>query len=105
MKSVGGMKSKVTFVNAADGRNIELQMKTGMISKSVEIRLADSDTIIASIEISKFLSTKFIILVTPNVDVSLVVAMCICLYERIKADSSGNPAEAGNSVRGGISFR
>jgi hypothetical protein len=83
------MKNKISFINAADGRNVQLQMQMSMFDKTVDIRLADSDRVIARIERPRWLSTKFVMTVTPNVDTSLVVAICICLYERIKAGATG----------------
>jgi hypothetical protein len=81
--------NKITFVNAADGRNVELQMKKGTVNKTVEIRFADCNTVVAKIERS-YWPSKFVITVTPNVDVSLVVAICICHYKRVAAAAAGS---------------
>jgi len=91
----GSMKNKISFINAGDERDVQLTMKMGTFDKTVDIRLADSDTVIASIERPRFMSAKFVMTISPNVDTSLVVAMCICLHERIEAKKSSGSGAAG----------
>jgi hypothetical protein len=77
------MKSNFNFINAADGKNFKLEVEMGIQDQIVDIRLADSDMVIASIERSGWSLTNFAITIAPHVDIALVVAMCICLHQRM----------------------
>ncbi|KAF2207234.1 hypothetical protein CERZMDRAFT_51442 [Cercospora zeae-maydis SCOH1-5] len=88
--SLGSSKSTVTFVNAADARPMELQVKGDWLDRSAKITLAsDRDRVVAQMSRS-FLNAReivgnkqtYYVTVAPNVDLSLIAAICVAIDER-----------------------
>lgn len=85
-------KSTITFLNAADGKQTTLKMKGDFLDRMTEIRLGDSDTIVARIDRHMFSGwatfggpQTYFVTIAPNMDMVLVVAMCLCMDERRRA--------------------
>lgn len=85
--SIGSSKSTVKFVNAADRAPIELQVKGDWFDRSATIKLGER--VVAQImrsfanarEIFASKQTYFVT-VAPNVDLSLIAAICVAIDER-----------------------
>lgn len=85
--SIGSSKSTVKFVNAADRAPIELQVKGDWFDRSATIKLGER--VVARImrsfanarEIFASKQTYFVT-VAPNVDLSLIAAICVAIDER-----------------------
>lgn len=82
-------KSTVTFTNAADGKETTLKMKGNFLDRMMEIKLGDSDTVVARIDRQMFSGWSmfggpqtYFVTIAPNMDMALVVAMCLCMDER-----------------------
>ncbi|KAF2720326.1 DUF567-domain-containing protein, partial [Polychaeton citri CBS 116435] len=82
-----GSKSTVEFQNASDSSTVELSVKGDWIDRSAKITLGDRP--VAEIA-RKFLNVReifggqqtYYVTVAPNVDLSLIAAICVCLDER-----------------------
>jgi len=87
--------STINFLNAADGKQTMLKMKGDFSDRMTEIKLGDSDTVVARIDRQMFSGWSMVggpqtyfATIAPNVDMALVVAMCLCVDERRKNQAS-----------------
>ncbi|TFL02371.1 tubby C-terminal-like domain-containing protein [Pterulicium gracile] len=84
----GGASISTTFVNAADGRNLELCLVGDFFNMEAIITLGEGGPAIATIS-RDYLNTRemfsgqqtYFLTVAPGVDVSLLSALCVCLDE------------------------
>jgi uncharacterized protein YxjI len=79
-------KSTVEFKNAADGRHVELEVKGDWFDRSAEITCGGQA--VAHIgrsffNVHQIFADKqtYFVKVAPNVDLTLVAAICVCLDE------------------------
>lgn len=88
--SIGSSKSTVKFVNASDRRPMELLVKGDWLDRSAKISLASApDRVVAQMSRS-FLNAReiignkqtYFVTVAPNVDLSLIAAICVAIDER-----------------------
>lgn len=86
LRTVGSMP-EVFFKNAADGQDISLELVGDWAGKNAEIH--ESGAVVASISRSFFNGGDFFgekqtyfVAVAPNVDLSLIAGICVCLDER-----------------------
>ncbi|KAK0282888.1 hypothetical protein LTR35_006680 [Friedmanniomyces endolithicus] len=82
-----GSRSTVTFKNASDGTDVELEVKGDWMDKSADITFAGRE--VAKISRSFFNvrqlmgdSQSYQVTVAPNVDLSLIAAICVSLDEQ-----------------------
>ncbi|KAK3669973.1 hypothetical protein LTR78_010145 [Recurvomyces mirabilis] len=82
-----GSHSTVTFKNAADGVQVELEVKGDWMDRSAEISYGGRP--VAAIQRSYFNVREiwgdkqtYFVVVAPNVDLSLIAGLCICLDEK-----------------------
>ncbi|KAF2434853.1 hypothetical protein EJ08DRAFT_581425, partial [Tothia fuscella] len=87
-------KSSVHFTNAADGREIELEVRGDWLDRSATITCGGQP--IASIARSFFTVREifagkqtYFVQVAPGVDLALVAAICVCLDESENEKKSG----------------
>lgn len=94
--SVGTSKATVTFNNAlAGGQPVELSMKGDFLDRKADIVDTATGEPVASIR-KKSLNMRnllggqqtYIVAVAPGVDISLIVAMCVCFDEKNNESSS-----------------
>ncbi|KAF7193977.1 Protein LURP-one-related 10 [Pseudocercospora fuligena] len=85
--SLGSSKSTVEFVNNSDRTTVELQVKGDWFDRTANISLGDR--VVAQISRSFFNAREvlddkqtYFVTVAPNVDLSLIAAICVCLDER-----------------------
>jgi uncharacterized protein YxjI len=64
-------------------------MKGNFLDRMMEIKLGDSDTVVARIDRQMFSGWSmfggpqtYFVTIAPNMDMALVVAMCLCMDER-----------------------
>ncbi|KAM0701312.1 hypothetical protein Q7P35_011673 [Cladosporium inversicolor] len=85
--SFGSSKSSVHFKNAADGQAVELDLKGDWFDRSAKITLNGQPVAEVS---RKFFNVRemfgdkqtYFVTVAPNVDLTLIAAICVCLDER-----------------------
>ncbi|GAB7359315.1 hypothetical protein MBLNU230_g5966t1 [Neophaeotheca triangularis] len=85
--SLGSSKSSVHFTNASDGRTVELDLKGDWLDRSADITLGGQP--VARVE-RQFMNARemlggqqtYFVTVAPNVDLSLIAGVCVCLDER-----------------------
>ncbi|KAK3700139.1 hypothetical protein LTR37_016142 [Vermiconidia calcicola] len=82
-----GSKSVITFKNAADGKDVELELNGDWLDKSANITLNGKPVAAISrkfFNASQFFGDKqtYFMTVAPNVDLSLMAAICVALDER-----------------------
>nr|OQO26957.1 hypothetical protein B0A51_05956 [Rachicladosporium sp. CCFEE 5018] len=85
--SIGTSKSQVVFKNAADGAAIELDVKGDWFDRKASITLGGRP--VAEIQrsfanVRQIFGDKqtYFVTVAPNVDLTLIAALCICLDEK-----------------------
>ena len=75
-------------MNAADGKHINLKLKGDWLDMTTDITTADTGIVVARID--RQINSGWDILgrgsyfltIAPNVDIALMVAICICVDER-----------------------
>lgn len=85
--SIGKSKSSVHFTNAADGQQVELEVKGDWFDRSATITYGGRE--VALIQRS-FLNYRqifgdkqtYYVIVAPNVDLSMIAGLCVCLDEK-----------------------
>jgi len=82
-----GSKSVVTFKNAADGKPVELEVHGDWFDRSAEVTLEGKPVAKVSrkfFNAREFFGDKqtYFVAVAPNVDLSLIAAICISLDEK-----------------------
>ena len=87
---VGSSKSEVQFINSIDQQKITIHLKENFFDSHAEIKL-DNGHVICCID-RKIWSGRSIfggaqtyqVTVAPGMDLSVCVAMCVCMDERLK---------------------
>ncbi|MCJ1282818.1 hypothetical protein MMC26_002144 [Xylographa opegraphella] len=85
--SFGRNKASISFINASDAQEIQLKMKGDWFDMTTEIKWGDA--VVARIDREMRTGWQilggpqtYFVTVAPNVDMALMVALCICLDER-----------------------
>jgi len=86
--SFGRNKASIKFVNSSDQQQVQLKMKGDWLDRTTEIKLGN--TVVARIDREMRTGWQilggpqtYFVTVAPNVDLALMVALCICLDERL----------------------
>lgn len=85
--SIGSSKSSVHFKNAADGQQVELDVKGDWFDRSASITFAGRPVAHISrsfFNVREIFGDKqtYFVSVAANVDLTLIAAICVCLDER-----------------------
>ncbi|KAK4508363.1 hypothetical protein PRZ48_002101 [Zasmidium cellare] len=89
--SFASSKSSVEFKNQADGAPIELRLKGDWFDRKASIKLGDRPVAQITRKLINgrelfFDKQTYFVTVVPNVDLSLIAAICVCLDERENED-------------------
>ncbi|CAE6472489.1 unnamed protein product [Rhizoctonia solani] len=85
--SVTGAKLDVTFKNAADGREVRLDLRGSLFDRNAEITVNDQPVARISRQFMNsgqliFDQQTYYLTVAPGVDAAMMVALCVCMDEK-----------------------
>lgn len=88
-RTVGKSKSNAYFTNTFNNEQVELSMVGSFFDRNADIVDTKTGLVVARID-REFLNARqllggqqtYVVTVAPNVDLSIIVGLCVCLDER-----------------------